>query len=211
MLSTPTSDRLAIGAEVAGVDLDTLLDSHQARFGRFPSPCVDHAPSASFGGGVLSRVLRQGGRVDGALAKNHPLLDGNKRAAWTLRMFILRRRVDADHLAPGAHVERQRGGPGSRGFAATGCCGRESHRRCGTEGRNWRRRRSDPARESRSRPTRRAVVDRAPGRRTRCYSPTITTFIADLLRRHSATSRTRAEVIRSPPNWLTLGSVPNWR
>ncbi len=50
-----------------------------------------------------------------------------------------------------------------------------------------------------------------PGRRARCYSPTITTFIADLLRRHSATSRTRAEVIRSPPNWLTLGSVPNWR
>jgi death-on-curing protein len=49
-----------------------------------------HAPSAGFGGQDLYPDF-----VDKAavllvrLAKNHPLLDGNKRAAWvTLRLFI---------------------------------------------------------------------------------------------------------------------------
>ena len=80
------ADYVAIAAEVTGLDVETLV--------RFPrlglAESALHAPAAGFGDTEFYPDL-----VDKAtvlivhLAKNHPLPDGNKRAAWvTMRVFL---------------------------------------------------------------------------------------------------------------------------
>jgi len=76
---------LIIAAEVTGLSVETVARS--ARLDLLDSALV--APEASFGG----QEFYQGFEAKAAvlcvrIAKNHPLLDGNKRLAWMcLRMF----------------------------------------------------------------------------------------------------------------------------
>ena len=76
---------LIIAAEVTGLPVETVARS--ARLDLLDSALV--APEASFGG----QEFYQGFEAKAAvlcvrIAKNHPLLDGNKRLAWMcLRMF----------------------------------------------------------------------------------------------------------------------------
>jgi death-on-curing protein len=80
------ADYVAITAEITGLDVETIL--------RFPrlglADSALHAPAAGFGETEFYPDL-----IDKAavlivhLAKNHPLPDGNKRAAWvTMRVFL---------------------------------------------------------------------------------------------------------------------------
>lgn len=80
------ADYLAIAADVTGVDLDTLWTATELDL----ADSALHAPSASFGGEEFyPEFCDKAAVLMVRLAKNHPLLDGNKRAAWvTLRMFI---------------------------------------------------------------------------------------------------------------------------
>ena len=80
------TDYLAVAGAVTGLDDQTLLTATKLVL----ADSALHAPSAGFGERDLYPDF-----VDKAavllvrLAKNHPLLDGNKRAAWvTLRLFI---------------------------------------------------------------------------------------------------------------------------
>ena len=80
------ADFIAISAAVTGLDEDTITKI--ADLGLADSAL--HAPSASFGDREFYEDF-----VDKAavlvvrLARNHPLPDGNKRAAWvSMRMFI---------------------------------------------------------------------------------------------------------------------------
>jgi death on curing protein len=80
------TDFLAIAAEVTGLSLQTLIAATKLDL----ADSALHAPSAGFGDQDLYPDF-----VDKAavllvrLAKNHPLLDGNKRTAWvTLRVFV---------------------------------------------------------------------------------------------------------------------------
>ncbi len=80
------ADYLAIAADLTGVDLDTLWTATKLDL----ADSALHAPSASFGGEEFyPEFCDKAAVLMVRLAKNHPLLDGNKRAAWvTLRMFI---------------------------------------------------------------------------------------------------------------------------
>jgi death-on-curing protein len=80
------ADYLAIAAAVTGVDLKTLANATKLDL----ADSALHAPSASFGGDEFYPDFYDKAAVLLVrLAKNHPLLDGNKRAAWvTLRVFI---------------------------------------------------------------------------------------------------------------------------
>lgn len=80
------ADYIAIGAAVTGLDLQTVMNvtNHDL------ADSALHAPAAGFGDTDLYRDF-----VDKAavlivrLARNHPLPDGNKRAAWvSLRLFV---------------------------------------------------------------------------------------------------------------------------
>ena len=80
------SDFLAIAAAVTGQDAESLVLTSRLDL----ADSALNAPSASFGGTEFYPDF-----VDKAavllvrIAKNHPLMDGNKRAAWTsLRMFL---------------------------------------------------------------------------------------------------------------------------
>ncbi len=80
------ADYLAIAAEITGLDTDTLVRVTKVDLAESGL----HAPAAGFG-----ETEFYPGFVDKAavlvvrLAKNHPLPDGNKRAAWVaLRLFI---------------------------------------------------------------------------------------------------------------------------
>ena len=80
------SDYLAIAAEVTGLDLPILIRVTRLSL----ADSALHAPAAGFGDTDLYPDF-----VDKAavllvrLAKNHPLPDGNKRAAWvSMRMFV---------------------------------------------------------------------------------------------------------------------------
>lgn len=79
-------DYLAIAAEVTGIDVDAL--TRVTKIGLAESAL--HAPAAGFGDtefypGLIDKAAVLAVR----LAKNHPLPDGNKRAAWVaLRLFI---------------------------------------------------------------------------------------------------------------------------
>ena len=80
------ADYIAIAAAVTGIDGKTLV--HVSQLGLADSAL--HAPAASFGGEEFHPDFCDKAAVLLVrLAKNHPLLDGNKRAAWvTLRLFI---------------------------------------------------------------------------------------------------------------------------
>lgn len=80
------ADYLAIAVEVTGLDIDTLTQA--ARLGLADSAL--HAPAAGFGETDFYLSFAEKAAVLVVrLAKNHPLPDGNKRAAWlSLRLFI---------------------------------------------------------------------------------------------------------------------------
>jgi len=80
------ADYLAIAAAVTGVDLKTLLNATKLDL----ADSALHAPSATFGDEEFyPDFCDKAAVLLVRLVKNHPLLDGNKRAAWvTLRMFI---------------------------------------------------------------------------------------------------------------------------
>jgi len=80
------TDYVAIAAEVTGIDLKTIANATKLDL----ADSALHAPSASFGDEEFyPDFCDKAAVLLVRLAKNHPLLDGNKRAAWvTLRMFI---------------------------------------------------------------------------------------------------------------------------
>lgn len=80
------ADYVAIAAEVTGLDAATIMKAANLDL----ADSALHAPAAGFGETEFYPAF-----VDKAavlilrLAKNHPLPDGNKRAAWVaLRMFV---------------------------------------------------------------------------------------------------------------------------
>jgi death-on-curing protein len=79
-------DYLAIAAGVTGVDIRTLSMATKHDL----ADSALHAPSAAFEDEEFyPDFVDKAAVLIVRLAKNHPLLDGNKRAAWvTLRMFI---------------------------------------------------------------------------------------------------------------------------
>ncbi len=80
------ADYLAIAAEITGLDPVTL--TRVAQLGLAESAL--HAPSAGFGETEFyPDFIDKAAVLIVHLAKNHPLPDGNKRAAWVaLRLFI---------------------------------------------------------------------------------------------------------------------------
>jgi death on curing protein len=80
------ADYVEIAAQVTVLDLDTLL--RVTDLGLADSAL--HAPAAEFGGTEpYPDFVDKAAVLIVRLAKNHPLPDGNKRAAWVaLRLFI---------------------------------------------------------------------------------------------------------------------------
>ncbi len=80
------ADYLAIAAEVTGLDLKVLSASTNLDL----ADSALHAPSAGFGvEEFYPDFCEKAGVLLVRIAKNHPLIDGNKRAAWvTLRLFV---------------------------------------------------------------------------------------------------------------------------
>ena len=80
------ADYLAIAAEVTGLDAVTITKVANAHL----ADSALHAPAAGFGDvDLLPKFLLKAAVLLVRLAKNHPLPDGNKRAAWvSLRVFI---------------------------------------------------------------------------------------------------------------------------
>jgi len=80
------ADYLAVASAVTGLDDQTLLTATKLDL----ADSALHAPSAGFGEQDLyPDFVAKAAVLLVRLAKNHPLLDGNKRAAWvTLRLFI---------------------------------------------------------------------------------------------------------------------------
>lgn len=79
-------DYLSISAEVTGLDVKTLIRVTKLDL----ADSALHAPAAAFGGtDFYPDFVDKAAVLIVRLAKNHPLPDGNKRAAWvSLRMFI---------------------------------------------------------------------------------------------------------------------------
>lgn len=79
-------DYLAIAAAVTGLNATTLM--HVTRLSLADSAL--HAPAAGFGDVELyPEFVDKAAVLLVRLAKNHPLPDGNKRAAWvSMRMFV---------------------------------------------------------------------------------------------------------------------------
>ncbi len=80
------ADYLAIAAEVTGWDLDTVIKVTNLDL----ADSALHAPQAGFGEtDFYSDFLDKAAVLIVRLARNHPLPDGNKRAAWvSLRLFV---------------------------------------------------------------------------------------------------------------------------
>lgn len=80
------TDYLAVAAAVTGLDTQTLVAATKLH----SADSALHAPSAGFGEQDLyPDFVSKAAVLLVRLAKNHPLLDGNKRAAWvTLRLFV---------------------------------------------------------------------------------------------------------------------------
>jgi death-on-curing protein len=80
------ADYLAIAEAVTGVDAATLVRVTKLELAR----SALHAPAASFDGQEFHPdFVEKAAVLLVRLAKNHPLPDGNKRAAWvSLRVFI---------------------------------------------------------------------------------------------------------------------------
>ena len=79
-------DYIAIAAEVTGLDVETLM--HVAKLDLADSAL--HAPAAGFGEvEFYPDFVTKAAVLIVRLAKNHPLPDGNKRAAWvSMRLFV---------------------------------------------------------------------------------------------------------------------------
>ena len=82
-------DYLSVAAEVTALDVDAL--SRVTNLDLADSAL--HAPAAGWGGeDFYPDFIDKAAVLLVRLAKNHPLPDGNKRAAWvTLRLFTVSR------------------------------------------------------------------------------------------------------------------------
>ncbi|HVS28744.1 MAG TPA: Fic family protein [Solirubrobacteraceae bacterium] len=80
------ADYVAIAAEVTGLDVDTIMRIAKLNL----ADSALHAPVAGFGETEFyPDFVDKAAVLVVRLAKNHPLPDGNKRAAWvTLRLFV---------------------------------------------------------------------------------------------------------------------------
>ncbi len=80
------ADYLAIAAEITALDTNTLIRVTKVDL----AESALHAPAASFGETEFyPDFIDKAAVLVVRLAKNHPLPDGNKRAAWVaLRLFI---------------------------------------------------------------------------------------------------------------------------
>jgi death-on-curing protein len=80
-------DYVAIAAEITGLDVATVLKIANLDL----ADSALHAPAAGFGDTDLyPDFVDKAAVLIVRLARNHPLPDGNKRAAWTaLRYFIV--------------------------------------------------------------------------------------------------------------------------
>lgn len=80
------ADYLAIAAEITGLDTLTLIRVAKVDL----AESALHAPAAGFGETEFyPDFIDKAAVLVVRLAKNHPLPDGNKRAAWVaLRLFI---------------------------------------------------------------------------------------------------------------------------
>lgn len=80
------ADHLPLTAEVTGLDVEVVM--RIADLGLADSAL--HAPAAGFGDTDLyPDFIDKAAVLAVRLAKNHPLPDGNKRAAWvSLRLFV---------------------------------------------------------------------------------------------------------------------------
>lgn len=80
------ADYLAIAASVTGLDIDTLIKATKLDL----ADSALHAPSAGFGDtDFYPDFVDKTAVLLVRLARNHPLLDGNKRTAWvSLRVFV---------------------------------------------------------------------------------------------------------------------------
>ncbi|HVA06864.1 MAG TPA: Fic family protein [Acidimicrobiales bacterium] len=79
-------DYLAVAAEVTGQQVETVVNAAKTDL----ADSALHAPSASFAGQEFyPDFVDKAAVLVVRLAKNHPLPDGNKRAAWaSMRLFI---------------------------------------------------------------------------------------------------------------------------
>lgn len=80
------ADYLIIAAEVTDLDVETITKVTKLDL----ADSALHAPAAGFGETEFYPVfIEKASVLVVRLAKNHPLPDGNKRAAWvTLRLFV---------------------------------------------------------------------------------------------------------------------------
>jgi len=80
------ADFLSVAAEVTGLNIQTLVTATKLDL----ADSALHAPSAGFGDQDLyPEFVDKAAVLLVRIAKNHPLLDGNKRTAWvTLRLFV---------------------------------------------------------------------------------------------------------------------------
>ena len=80
------ADYLAIATEITGLDVATLLSVTRVSL----ADSALHAPAAGFGDvDIYPEFVDKAAVLLVRLTNNHPLLDGNKRAAWvSMRMFV---------------------------------------------------------------------------------------------------------------------------
>lgn len=80
------ADYVAIAAEVTGLDIDVVMKVADVDL----ADSALHAPAAGFGDDdFYPDFVDKAGVLIVRLARNHPLPDGNKRAAWVaLRLFV---------------------------------------------------------------------------------------------------------------------------
>jgi death on curing protein len=79
-------DYIAIAAEITGLDIETLMRVATLDL----AESALHAPAARFGEiEFYPDFVTKAAVLVVRLAKNHPLPDGNKRAAWvSMRLFV---------------------------------------------------------------------------------------------------------------------------
>jgi death-on-curing protein len=79
-------DYIAIAAEVTGLDIETVTKVAKLDL----ADSALHAPAAGFGETEFyPDYVGKGAVLVVRLTRNHPLPDGNKRAAWVaLRLFV---------------------------------------------------------------------------------------------------------------------------
>lgn len=80
------ADYIAIAVDVTGLDLQTVMNATNLNL----ADSALHAPAAGFGeDDFYPDFVDKSAVLLVRLARNHPLPDGNKRAAWvSLRLFV---------------------------------------------------------------------------------------------------------------------------